>query len=182
MALFKRKSSDVATLERELSDLTSRREVLEQKFDWAHAALAAARDQRRTVLLETDMTDELAVKHRDENVRTAADQVEALADALAAIGIKIGDATTKLAELHDRAEREQVARQATAEVEALTSVLEGFREISARLTAAIEPLATRISSAADFLPRTQLLLSDIATVSAAPRRGRAQLRRSHRIR
>ena len=168
MALLRRKSENpVAALERDLSDLLARRDVVEQKFDQAHAALAAATNERRQALLDSDLDDATAAARRDGVVRDARDAIEAIGDALSEIGTKIVNAQSRLVAARDCVERGQVVRQATAEVEALTSVLESFREVSARLTAAIEPLATRISSAADFLPRTQLLLSDIATVSAA---------------
>jgi predicted nucleic acid-binding Zn-ribbon protein len=160
-------ANPVAALERDLSDLLARRDVVEQKFDQAHAALAAATNERRQALLDSDLDDATAAARRDGVVRDARDAIEAIGDALSEIGTKIVNAQSRLVAARDCVEREQVVRQATAEVEALTSVPESFREVSARLTAAIAPLATRISSAADFLSRTQLLLSDIATVSAA---------------
>jgi hypothetical protein len=166
MAFLKRKASGEKALEAELIDLINRRELLQQKLATARTALAAASNERRMSLLDASLDDETAANRRDTAVRDAKDAIESLSDALAALGEKISDREVKLADLRDRAEREAVARQATAEVEALVSVVEKFREVSTRLTAAIEPLATRISSAADFLPRTQLLLSDIATVSA----------------
>ena len=155
MALLRRKSENpVAALERDLSDLLARRDVVEQKFDQAHAALAAATNERRQALLDSDLDDATAAARRDGVVRDARHAIEAIGDALSEIGTKIVNAQSRLVAVRDCVEREQVVRQATAEVEALTSVLESFREVSARLTAAIEPLATRISSAADFLPRS----------------------------
>jgi hypothetical protein len=103
----------------------------------------------------------------EQKVATCERSRAGLDEALALVDERLGAAGIRLSELRDEAERREVARQATAEVEALASVLEEFREVSARLTAAVEPLAVRISSSADFLPRTKLLLADIATAAAS---------------
>jgi hypothetical protein len=124
MALLRRKSENpVAALERDLSDLLARRDVVEQKFDQAHAALAAATNERRQALLDSDLDDATAAARRDGVVRDARDAIEAIGDALSEIGTKIVNAQSRLVAARDCVGREQVVRQATAEVEALTSVL-----------------------------------------------------------
>jgi hypothetical protein len=64
MAFLKRKSeTPVAELERELADLTARRDLLERKLSDAAGALALAVDERRVSLLEADFDDATAVSH-----------------------------------------------------------------------------------------------------------------------
>ena len=94
MALLRRKSSPISEAETALSDLTSRRDVVEQKFDRAHAALAAATNERRQALLDSDLDDATAAARRDGVVRDARDRVEAIGDALQEIERKIADATS----------------------------------------------------------------------------------------
>jgi predicted nucleic acid-binding Zn-ribbon protein len=116
MALLRRKSENpVAALERDLSDLLARRDVVEQKFDQAHAALAAATNEQRQALLDSDLDDATAAARRDGVVRDARDAIEAIGDALSEIGTKIVNAQSRLVAARDCVEREQVVRQATAE-------------------------------------------------------------------
>jgi phage shock protein A len=111
MALLKRKSDNpVDTIERERNDLVARREVLEQNFDRAHAVLAEATNERRTSLLDADLSDEEACRRRDQLCRDARDRVEALGDAISQIGSKISDAEAKLAGLRAEAEQQEHAR------------------------------------------------------------------------
>jgi predicted nucleic acid-binding Zn-ribbon protein len=134
MALLRRKSENpVAALERDLSDLLARRDVVEQKFDQAHAALAAATNERRQALLDSDLDDATAAARRDGVVRDARDRVEAIGDALQEIERKIADATTKLAELRDRAERAELARAIEADVSVLAEARDAFAAAAERL-------------------------------------------------
>src|ERR1700737_5002815 len=97
MALLGGKTKDpIDVIERELSDLVARRDVVEQKFDQAHAALAAAIDVRRTSLLDADLSDEEACRRRDQLCRDTRDQVEAFADALQQLELKINAAEERL--------------------------------------------------------------------------------------
>jgi predicted nucleic acid-binding Zn-ribbon protein len=127
MALLRRKSSPISEAETALSDLTSRRDVVEQKFDRAHAALAAATNERRQALLDSDLDDATAAARRDDVVRDARD------DALQEIERKIADATTKLAELRDRAERAELARAIEADVSVLAEARDAFAAAAERL-------------------------------------------------
>src|ERR1700732_1797342 len=86
MALLRKSETPVATLERELSDLTSRRDVLDQKLAAAAGELAQAFDQRRQALLDSDLSDEVAAARRDAACRAAQDKHSSLVDALSAIG------------------------------------------------------------------------------------------------
>jgi predicted nucleic acid-binding Zn-ribbon protein len=133
MALLRRKSSPISEAETALSDLTSRRDVVEQKFDRAHAALAAATNERRQALLDSDLDDATAAARRDGVVRDARDRVEAIGDALQEIERKIADATTKLAELRDRAERAELARAIEADVSVLAEARDAFAAAAERL-------------------------------------------------
>jgi predicted nucleic acid-binding Zn-ribbon protein len=133
MALLRRKSSPISEAETALSDLTSRRDVVEQKFDRAHAALAAATNERRQALLDSDLDDATAAARRDDVVRDARDRVEAIGDALQEIERKIADATTKLAELRDRAERAELARAIEADVSVLAEARDAFAAAAERL-------------------------------------------------
>jgi hypothetical protein len=83
MALLGRTKNPVEKTERELSDLTARRELLAQRLATAKTALDAATDVRRTSLLDADLSDEEACRRRDQLCRDAKDQCEALTDALA---------------------------------------------------------------------------------------------------
>ena len=108
---FGRKKDPIVELERERNELVARRDVLEQKFDRAHAALAAATNEQRTSLLDADLDDATAATRRDAVVRDARDRVEATGDALQEIERKIADATTRLAELRTAAEQSENARE-----------------------------------------------------------------------
>jgi predicted nucleic acid-binding Zn-ribbon protein len=107
--------------------------VVEQKFDRAHAALAAATNERRQALLDSDLDDATAAARRDGVVRDARDRVEAIGDALQEIERKIADATTKLAELRDRAERAELARAIEADVSVLAEARDAFAAAAERL-------------------------------------------------
>ena len=69
MGILKRRNDPVNETERELSDLVARRGALEQKAAQAKTALAAALDQRRQTLLDSDLSDEAAASRRDAEVR-----------------------------------------------------------------------------------------------------------------
>jgi hypothetical protein len=162
MALLRRKSSPIAEAEAELSDLTSRREVLEQKFDKAHAALAAAINERRTSLLDADLDDATAATRRDAVVRGARDRVEAIGDALQEIERKIADATTRLAELRDHAEREQIAAAVTSDAAALEVAAKAFADASTALIPIMTAVVGKVpNSAVDFAPRISQILGEI---------------------
>jgi hypothetical protein len=88
-----------------------------------------------------------------------------LVEAVTLVDHRIDAANARLPELRDAAEQSEGARQARSEVDVLAPVIGRFREVSTQLTAAIDPLTKRISSAADFLPRIELLLADIASAS-----------------
>jgi hypothetical protein len=66
-------------------------------------------------------------------VRDARDRVEAIGDALQEIERKIADATTKLAELRDRAERAELARAIEADVSVLAEARDAFAAAAERL-------------------------------------------------
>jgi hypothetical protein len=162
MALLRRKSSEtpIAALERETADLVARRELLQRKLVEADAALVQARDDRRTVLLEASLDDESAVLKRDENVRGAEDRAGALRDALTVLVAKISGVESRLGELRDAAERNEIAAAVRAEADTLEAAREQFVVAGTELIRGMQAACARLpGTAADFLPRTSLLIA-----------------------
>jgi hypothetical protein len=161
MALLRRKSeTPVATLERELSDLTSRRDVLDQKLAAAAGELAQAFDQRRQALL--DLSDEVAAARRDAACRAAQDKHSSLVDALSAIGGKIADVQTLLIAARDRVEREELARVIQSDADALAAAAATFADAGAKIVPLMEGLAARLPGVAlDFVPRVGMLVGEL---------------------
>jgi hypothetical protein len=145
MALLRRKSENpIAALERELSDLTSRRDALDARLATAAGELAQAFDQRRQSLLDSDLSDEIASARRDATCRAAQDRHGSLVDALAAIGAKVADVETVLIAARDHAAREVVARAVTADADALAAAAATFSEAGAKLISAAQAVVARV--------------------------------------
>jgi hypothetical protein len=150
---FGRKKDPIVELERERNELVARRDVLEQKFDRAHAALAAATNERRTSLLDADLDDATAATRRDAVVRDARDRVEAIGDALQEIERKIADATTRLAELRTAAEQSENAREIRA---AASPLADARNEAAAGLLKTLDTaraLTAKVPVNVDFIPQ-----------------------------
>jgi predicted nucleic acid-binding Zn-ribbon protein len=162
MALLRRKSeTPVATLERDLSNLTTRREALSQKLATARTALAIASNERRMAMLDADLDDETAATRRDSFVRDARDQVEALADAVVEINSRISDAETKLASARDHAERAELAAGVRADADVLHDSALELAAVGIKVEAALNAIASRVPLAPDFVPRVCAYLHDL---------------------
>jgi hypothetical protein len=150
---FGRKKDPIVELERERNDLVARRDVLEQKFDRAHAALAAATNERRTSLLDADLSDEEACRRRDQLCRDAKDRVEALGDATSQIGSKIADMEAKVVELRAEAEKSEHTREIRA---AIAPLADARNEAAAGLRKTLDTaraLAAKVPVNPDFIPQ-----------------------------
>jgi hypothetical protein len=145
--------------------MQGRRATLSSRLTAAEAELTRALDARRELLVAGDLADEVALATVDQKLSAAERSRDGLVEAVTLVDPRIDAANARLAEFRDAAERGEIAAQVRGEVDALKGVLEQFRDASARLTSAIEPLMRRIGSAADFLARTHLLLTDIAAAS-----------------
>ena len=150
---FGRKKDPIVELERERNELVARRDVLEQKFDRAHAALAAATNERRTSLLDADLSDEEACRRRDQLCRDAKDRVEALGDAISQIGSKIADMEAKVAELRAEAEKQEHARAVRHIADRLETETAALADDGAKIVPLAQELATMMPGVADhFVP------------------------------
>lgn len=186
MGLLRKKNDDpVAVLERELADVTTRRDMLQRKLVEADAALLQARDDRRTVLLESSLDDESAVLKRDENVRNAVDRHAAIIDALEALATKIMDGEQKLASARELVERREIAALARTAADELERAREGFIAASSPLISAMQHVVKGVPGVAhDLLPRTSLLVvselpAAIAELVASARAHAAQMESGH---
>ena len=156
MALLGRRKPEtpITAIEREVSDLTSRRDLLTTKLAEANNALTLAVDSCRQSLLDADLSDQEASYRRDVMVRDARDRVEALADALQGIGGKIADAEQRLGEAREIAERREIAALARVEADELERAREGFIAATAPVITAMQHVTARLPNAApDILPR-----------------------------
>lgn len=127
MALLRRSNNNpIVIAERELSELVSRRIALEGKLTEASAAVEAATNARRQSLLDADLSDEDASRRRGSAVHSARDQVEALADALRELGVRIDNAQIRLGEAREAVERRELAAAVRSEADALAKVREQF--------------------------------------------------------
>jgi hypothetical protein len=177
MAFLKRKSDNpVAALERELSDLTSRRDQLDARLATARTALASACNDRRATLLDASLDDEAAAHRRDTAVRDARDQIESLDDALSEINSRISDAEAKLAELRDRAERAVLVAAIERDVAALTDARDAHAGTAERLIAAVQAVVARVPCNPQFAPE---LVSVLQTIPAAAISELLETARSH---
>jgi hypothetical protein len=134
MALLRRKSEyPVAALERELSDVTVRRDQLDAKIGAVAGELAVAVDARRQSLLDSDLSDEVAANRSDAAVRAAQDRHESIRDALSQLGGRIADVQTLLIAARDRVEREQIARDVESALSTLNDARAFFAEAANKL-------------------------------------------------
>ena len=158
MALLRRKPEDpIAALERELSDLTSRRNVLDRRLATAASDLAQAFDQRRQALLDSDLSDEAASARRDAACHAAQDRHNSTVDALGLINGKISDVQTQLIAARDHAERSESASAIRA---ASTHVTDARDEASASLRHALDAakaLASTMPVNPDLVPQLNAL-------------------------
>jgi hypothetical protein len=163
MALLRRKSeSPIAVLERELSDLTSRRDALDAKLAAAADELAQAFDQRRQALLDSDLSDEVAAARRDAACRSAQDRHGSLVDALSAMGGKIADVETLLIAARDRVAREQLAATVRGLGDDLHTAALALAEAGDKAIAAMDAVVARVPNlAADFAPRARMLIKEL---------------------
>jgi hypothetical protein len=105
--------------------------------------------------------DATAAARRDGVVRDARDQTEALGDAVSQIGDKIAAAETNLAELRDRAEREELSANVRADADRLHDTALELAAAGGKAIAALDAVAARVPLAPDFLPRVRMLLQDL---------------------
>jgi hypothetical protein len=163
MALLKRSKSDnpITNLERELTGLQSRRAVLDQRLGGAASELAQAFDQRRQVVLESDLSDQNASTQRDKACRTAHDKHESLLDALGIINGKIADVETLLIAARDRAARTENAKAIEADIAALVAARSVFEDAAQKLLVELQPLTTKVPVNPDWAPGLARIIGEV---------------------
>jgi hypothetical protein len=148
MGIFRSSKSGVADLERDVDGLKTRRKTLLAQQQTAAAALAQAREDRRTRLLEHDLDSANGDRERVKGlVIRLTDEHDAIADALATVESRLTETEARLTqgrearacELEGARRREQIARARAAVQKAAAA----NREV----IAAFEPLGSIVISA-----------------------------------
>jgi hypothetical protein len=139
MALFKSKNG-VSDVEKEIDQLRTRRKMLAGQQQTATAALAQAREHRRTRLLEQDL-DSIDRDKLKNIVPRLVDELDAVNDALVSVDQKLADAESRLAAEAERTAREREVKKRQAALGAARNMLDRFREISRELVDALALLA-----------------------------------------
>jgi hypothetical protein len=118
-------STDVATIEGELTKLERRRAQLAESLDAAtHSAIDASAVRRELIISNRDRD---ALEEASAKVRDAEERRVALDDALRTIGQQISELTARFEEAKDKAERDRVAQaleQEADKVETASLVLD----------------------------------------------------------
>jgi Zn-ribbon protein, possibly nucleic acid-binding len=118
-------STDVATIEGELTKLEQRRAQLAESLDAAtHSAIDASAVRRELIISNRDRD---ALEEASAKVRDAEERRVALDDALRTIGQQISELTARFEEAKDKAERDRVAQaleQEADKVETASLVLD----------------------------------------------------------
>jgi hypothetical protein len=110
-------STDLATIEGELTKLERRRAQLAETLDVAtHNAISTSAVRRELIIANRDQQ---TLEKANANVREAEERRVALDDALRALDEKIAETTTWLEEAKDTAERDRIAQVLEQEADAV---------------------------------------------------------------
>jgi predicted nucleic acid-binding Zn-ribbon protein len=110
-------STDLATIEGELTKLERRRAQLAETLDVAtHNAISTSAVRRELIIANRDQQ---TLEKANANVREAEERRVALDDALRALDEKIAETTTRLEEAKDTAERDRIAQVLEQEADAV---------------------------------------------------------------
>jgi predicted nucleic acid-binding Zn-ribbon protein len=101
-------TTDIAAIERDLAKLERRRAQLAENLDAATQRAISASASRRELIIAN--RDQQTLEEANARVREAEDRRVAIDDALRALDGQIIDATARLAEARNKAERDQVAQ------------------------------------------------------------------------
>jgi hypothetical protein len=142
MGLFRAKNG-VADAEKEIDGLKTRRKALLAQHQTATAALARAKEDRRTRLLESDLDAAGADREKVKGlVLRLADELDAVADALATVDGKLADAEGKLLAERERGKRDAERQRRQEQLDAARAARNEFKEVAARMVEALAPLTS----------------------------------------
>jgi hypothetical protein len=162
MAIFSKSSKNgVSDVEREIDQLRARRKMLAAQQETATAALARAREDRRTRLLEQDL-DSIDRDKLKNIVPRLADELDAVNDALVTVDGKLADAETRLAQERDKGARKREADQRSEEVGRARMELSEYLSANARMVGALRPLASIVPAALAALENLERLGRELA--------------------
>jgi hypothetical protein len=135
--------------------------------------------EQQLAQIDNALPDPDSAQRRNAAVIAAREQVAARERAIYQTRSGIAAAEVRLAELRTAAEQIEEARQTRREVEVLDGVLGPFRDV-AQLTAAIDPLTKRLSSAWIFFPASSFFSPTLRPHVATSCRKRATLPREQK--
>ena len=138
-------STDVATIEGELTKLERRRAQLAESLDAAtHNAIDASAARRELIIANRDQQ---TIEEANAKVREAEEQRVALDDALRALDQKIAETTTRLEEAKDKAERDRVAQVLEQEADAVEKASLALDKAAKQFASAYRQLRSAMSPA-----------------------------------
>ena len=159
-------STDVATIERELTKLEQRRAQLAESLDAAtHNAIDASAARRELIIANRDQQ---TLDEANAKVREAEEQRVALDDALRALDQKIAETTARLEEAKDKAERDRIAQVLEQEADAVEKESLALDKAAKQFASAYRQLRSALSPASYLrTPETRLREDRVASVLGA---------------
>ena len=138
-------SSDVATIEGELTKLERRRAQLAESLDAAtHKAISASAARRELIIANRDQQ---SLEEANAKVREAEERRVALDDALRALDQKIAETTTRLEEAKEKAERDRVAQVLDREADTVETASLALDKAAKQFASAYQQLRSAMSPA-----------------------------------
>jgi hypothetical protein len=138
-------STEVATIEGELTKLEQRRAQLAESLDAAtHNAINASAARRELIIANRDQK---SLEDANAKVRDAEERRVALGDALLALNQKIAETTTGLEEAKDKAERDRIAQVLDQEADAVEKESLAIDKAAKEFASAFRKLRSALSPA-----------------------------------
>jgi hypothetical protein len=159
-------STDVASIEGELTKLERRRAQLAETLDAAtHSAIDASATRRELIIANRDQQ---TIEEANAKVRKAEERRIALDDALRGLDQKIAETTTRLEEAKDKAERDRIAQVLEQEADAVEKATTAMDKAAKQFASTYGLLRSAMSAASSLrTPEKRLGEDRVAGLLAA---------------